>query len=494
MKSDAEVRLMIRERTKGKTLEQAAARANMHVETARKYVRAGQLPSQLKQPRTHRTRPNPFADEWPWVVAELARDPALQPKTLFDELCARHPGRYPAVQLRTLQRHIAAWRAAHGPEREVVFAQVHEPGRAAQSDFTRMAGLGVTLAGAPFPHLLYHLVFPYSNVEAVRVCASESFEALAEGLEAALWSLGGVPREHRTDHLSAAMRPLDAAGRREATARYAALLAHYGLAATTNNVGVAHENGDVEQAHHRLKTALDQALRVRGDRDFPDRAAYERFLQDLVRRRNLTRQGRWAEEQATLRPLPALPLAPCRELTARVGRGSTIQVLGHTYSVPSRLIGSAVLVRVRAETLEIYRGAAWLLTLPRLTGDRRQRIDYRHVAWSLARKPGAFAHYRYRDELFPTATFRRAYDALAAGHPARADREYVRVLHLAASTSEAEVEAALALLLEGQGTPTFDAVRDLVRVPGPPAAPPLTPATLDLDRYDRLLAGGGGHD
>lgn len=493
MKTDAEVRRMLQERAKGKTQEQAAARAGMAARTARTYERAGRLPSQLRQPRAYQTRPNPFAEVWPWVEEQLARDPALQATTLFALLCERAPGRYQANQVRTLQRHIAAWRASHGPEREVIFPQVHRPGEAAQSDFTRMADLGVTLGGAPFPHLAFHLVLTYSNVEAVHVCPSESFEALAEGLEACLWRLGGVPRQHRTDHLAAAIRPLDSAGQAEATARYAALLAHYGLAPTVNNAGVAHENGDVEQAHHRFKQAVDQALRVRGSRDFRDRAAYEHFLQELVRRRNLTRQARFAEEREALRPLPAAPLAPCRELRVPVSRFSTIQVLGNAYSVPSRLIGSTLLVRVRAEALELYRGTAHLLTLPRLLGRQQHRVDYRHVIWSLVRKPGAFAGYRYRDDLFPTLTFRRAYDALAAAVPGRADREYVRVLHLAASRSEAEVEAALALLLEQGATPTFDAARDLVQPPGPPAVPALTPPALDFGVYDRLLAGGGDH-
>jgi transcriptional regulator with XRE-family HTH domain len=493
MKSDAEVRLYMKERSKGRTQEQAAAKAGMSVRAARRYEQLRQFPSQLKQPRAHRTRPNPFADDWPWVVEQLARDPALQAKTLFGLLCERHPGRYAPMQLRTLQRHVANWRLEHGPEREVIFPQVHRPGVAAQSDFTHMDRLAVSLGGVPFPHLLFHLVFVYSNVEAVRVCFAESFEALVEGLEGALWALGGVPRQHRTDHLGAAIRPLDSAGQAQARERYAAVMRHYGLEPTTNTLGVAHENGDVEQAHHRFKEAADQALRARGSRDFRDRASYEQFLQELVRRRNATRAARWVEEQAALRPLPATPLAPCREVVARVSRFSTVHILRNTYSVPARLIGATLLVRVRAETLELYRGTAKLLTLPRLPGHGRQRIDYRHVVWSLVRKPGAFANYRYHDDLFPTVTFRRAYDALATGRPERADREYVRVLHLAAGTSEAEVEAALLLLLEQGTPPTLDAVRELVRAPGPAAVPALTVAPLDLGVYDRLLGGEGGH-
>jgi hypothetical protein len=492
MKRDAEVLQMFKERAKGRTQTQAAARTGMSVRTVRTYEHAGKLPSQLQQPRRYRTRPNPFAAVWPWVVSQLERDAALQGTTLFALLVAREPGRYQDGQLRTLQRQIARWRAEHGPAQEVHFPQVHQPGAAAQADFTHMADLGVTLGGGAFPHLLFHLVFVYSNVEAVQVCFSETFEALAEGIEASLWQLGGVPRTHRTDHLSAAIKPLDAAGRAEAKDRYLALLRHYGLEPTTNTLGEAHENGDVEQAHYRFKQAVDQALRVRGSREFADRAAYHRFLQNLVKQRNLRRSARWAEEQAALRPLPRAPLELCREVRAPVSRFSTLQVLRNTYSVPSRLIGTTVLVRIRAEVLEVYLGTSHLLSMPRLLGHGQHRIDYRHVIWSLVRKPGAFAHYRYRDDLFPSLPFRRAYDALVASHPERADRHYVRLLHLAASTSEADVEMALTLLLDQRTVPTFDAVRDLIRLPSTTQVPVLTSAVLDLGIYDRLLGARAG--
>jgi hypothetical protein len=487
MKTDAEVHLMLRERKNGKTLEQAAARANMSVPTARKYLRSAKFPSALRHARDYRTRPNPFSADWPWVERMLQRDPALQAKTLFALLCERHPDRYTERQLRTFQRHVASWRALHGPEKDVIFEQVHIPGRLAQSDFTHMDDLAITLGGAPFPHLLFHLVLTYSNVEAISLCFSESFEALAEGLEFCLWQLGGVPQQHRTDNLSAAVQTIEPDGTRRWTDRYLGLMTHYGLTPTTNTPGEAHENGDVEQSHFRFKQAVDQALRVRGSRDFADRATYTHWLQELVRKRNGTRQARWTEELAALRPLPKTPLHPCRELPVRVTRFSTIRVLHNTYSVPSRLIDTTLTVRIRAEVLELYVGTVCALTLPRLHGRFQARIDYRHLIWSLLRKPGAFAHYRFRDELFPTTAFRVAYDTLVAQQPSRADKDYLRVLHLAASTSEADVEAALVLLAESQTAPTFDAVRELVRRPEGVVLPALVRPPLDLHIYDRLL-------
>jgi cellulose biosynthesis protein BcsQ len=206
VKKDTEIRLYLQERKKGMTQRVAAARAGIGERTARKYERAGALPSQRKRRHEWKTRIDPFEEDWPWVVGELERDPALQGSTLFALLCERHPGRYRSTQVRTLQRHIQQWRVLHGPEREVMFAQQHVPGERGQSDFTHMKDLAVTLVGHPFAHLLHHLVLTYSNVEAVSICFSESFEALAEGIEHALWQLGGVPAQHRTDHLTAAIQ------------------------------------------------------------------------------------------------------------------------------------------------------------------------------------------------------------------------------------------------------------------------------------------------
>jgi transposase len=487
MKKDTEVKLLMQERRKGTPQRLAAARAGMSERTARKYEQAGQLPSQVKRPHTWNTRTDPFEQDWSWVVIQLDRDPALQASTLFALLCEQHPDRYRPTQVRTLQRHIARWRALQGPDKEVIFAQQHIPGERAQSDFTHMEDLEVTIAGEAFPHMVYHFVLTYSNLEAVSLCFSETFEALAEGIEKALWHLGGVPQQHRTDHLSAAVRRLDKSNQEDWTERYRSLMAHYGMQPTWNNTGIAHENGDVEQSHHHFKQAVDQALRVRGTRDFASRSAYEHFLQDLVYKRNQTRSSQATQEREHLRPLPATPLAPCKEVRVTVSRFSTIHVDSNVYSVPSRLIGTMVMIRVRAETLEGYVGPSSVFHLPRLVGKHRHRIDYHHIIWSLVRKPGAFAAYHYREELFPTTTFRLAYDRLVTDWPKRASNEYVRILHLAATISETEVETALSLLLDAKTLPTFVAVRDLVRAPQPSAVPQVQAPTLDLSPYDQLI-------
>src|SRR5438552_135768 len=487
MKKDTEVKLLMQERRQGTAQRLAAARAGMSERTARKYEQAGQLPSHLKRPHTWATRTNPFEDHWPWVIAQLERDPALQGSTLFALLCEQHPGCYRPTQIRTLQRHIARWRAVHGPEHEVIFEQRHQPAERAQSDFTHMEDLGVTIAGEPFPHMVYHFVLTYSNVEAASICFSETFEALAEGIEKALWQIGGVPQQHQTDHLSAAVRQLRQPEKEDWTVRYKGLMAHYGMQPTWNNVSIAHENGDVEQSHHRFKEAVDQALRVRASRDFATRAAYEHFVQNLVHKRNQTRAEKFSAEKTTLRPLPSRELAPCKELQVVVSQFSTITVATNRYSVPSRLMGTTILVRVRSEHLEGYVGTARVFEIPRLIGKHHHRIDYHHIIHSLVRKPGAFAAYRYQDDLFPTTTFRQAYDRLVTGGSERADRDYVRILHLAATTSEAEVETALQIVLEAGKLPSFVTVRDLVQIPTMPTIPALSTPDLNLAAYDQLI-------
>src|SRR5271169_3025541 len=163
-----------------------------------------------------------------------------------------------------------------GPRREAVLAQRHLPGGLGESAFTYMNELGVTIGGQSFTHMLYHFVLTYSNWEALTLCYSESFESLSEGLQNALWELGGVPERHRTDRLSAAVA--NTSKRDEFTLRYRSLLEHYGLWAERTNPDSGHENGDVEQRHHRFKRAVDQALMLRGSRDFADIKAYRQFL------------------------------------------------------------------------------------------------------------------------------------------------------------------------------------------------------------------------
>lgn len=477
----------------GNPLSRAAAAAGMSEPTARKYARTGLMPSSLKEPRTWRTRPDPYAEVWGEVEALLAQDAALEAKTIWMALNERHGGRFSVGQLRTLQRRLNAWRAKAGPAREVFFPQVRSPGEQVQSDFTDMRELAITIGAEPFPHLLYHFVLSYSNWEWVSICPSESFESLSAGLQGALWRLGGVPAEHRTDNLSAATHELAESRGRDFTARYRELLEHYGLRGSRNFPGNAHENGDVESANGHLKHAIDQRLRLRGTREFDSRASYEGFLHSCVAARNVTRSERLQEERAHLRALPSRALPAHQEFYASVSRSSVIRVGKHRYMVPSRLIGRRLLVRLHAESVELdYRGERVAVMERQTHGDY---LDYRHIIHSLVRKPGAFRRYAFREALFPTVSFRRAYDALLAADDGGADLQYVRILHLAASDGEGAVDAVIAELLGKEELPLYEIVRERLRgvrtAGGVPDVPLRAP---DLTRYDRLLSTGAAND
>jgi hypothetical protein len=221
------------------SVEAASAKSGMDSKTARKYLHDRRLPSEMQQKHTWRTRPDPFAETWEEIRQLLTIEPELQPKTLFEHLQRTYPGRFQDGQVRTLRRRIKYWRATEGPPREVFFAQEHRPGELCQSDFTHCRDLGVTINGQTFPHLIYHFVLTYSKWETGTVCYSESFESLSEGLQNALWELGGVPLEHRTDRLSAAVNNL--VDTREFTRAYEGLLRHYRLHGQKTQAGHANE-------------------------------------------------------------------------------------------------------------------------------------------------------------------------------------------------------------------------------------------------------------
>jgi hypothetical protein len=463
----------------------AATKAGMGEKAARKYLRSGLLPSQMKEPRDWRTREDPFADVWPEAEALVKDAPRLEALTIFQELQRRYPGQFQDGQLRTLQRRIRIWRGLYGPDSEVFFPQIHQPGIQAQSDFTTMNALEVTLGGLRFPHLLYHLVLPYSNWEYVQVCFSESFESLSAGIQNALWFLGRVPAgHHRTDNLSAAT--FKGEERREFNEAYTALMRHYGMKPTKNQSGKSHENGDVEQSHYRVKERVDQALLLRGSRDFISRGEYEAFLRKIFCDRNLGRSKRLQEELAVMNPLPAHRLNDYREFTVPVSSWSTIHVAKNAYSVPSRLMKYEVMVRLHAERVEIHFAGQRVVEMERLRGQGKARINYRHVIGSLVRKPGAFENYRYREEMFPSTVFRQAYDEIQRDDPRHASRRYLKILEWAATHSESAMEQSLRLLLDAGEDLDFGRLAEMSECPVEKPLDIHIPLP-DMQAYDSLL-------
>jgi hypothetical protein len=475
----------------GKTQAAAAAAAGMSLRTAREWD-TGPAPSATKQLRDWRTRPDPFAAVWTTEVEPLLQrdlQGVLEAKIVLELLRTKHPDQFPSGQARTLQRRFREWRALHGPEPEVFFEQVAVPGREAAIDFTHGTDLGVTIAGEPLPHLLFEFVLSYSHWTWVAVAFGETFEALAAGVQGALWALGAVPAVLRSDNLSAATHELKQSNGRDLTRRFRAVLDHYGLRSSRITPGRAHENGVAEQAHRRLKSLVAQALLVRGHAAFADLAAYEAFVQEVVAHwRNRPAAERLAEERPAFHALPTAAIPSYTTYWPVVRRWSTIRVAHRTYSVPATLMGHTVEARVHPNVVEVRYRDQVVQTMPRLRGEDEHRIDYRHVIGWLVRKPGAFARYRYREDLYPSVIFRRGYDALVRAYGERADVEYLRILHLAATAGESRVADALTALVDQAGG--FDYVTVQARVaPRVSTIPVVHIPPPDLRVYDALRTG-----
>ena len=488
MIQDRQVKKLHRLLSSGKTLVESALRTGMSERTARKYRSMEQLPSETRAPRTYRTRHDPLESVWPSIEEQLVASPELQAKTLLEWLCREHPGVYDQSHLRTLQRRIKQWRGRSGPAKEVFFSQVHHAGDLSASDFSDMSWLDITIAGQHHAHMVYHFVLTYSNWEAITVCYSESFESLSEGLQNALHRLGGTPRRHRTDRLSAAVN--NQCDRREFTGRYQALMQHYSVAIEKTQPRSPNENGDVESSHRGFKTAVDQALMLRGSREFPGLESYKEFLQSIVDSRNASRGKQVTEDLAALRSLPPSRLESIRTERVRVRSGSLIQVGRNMYSVHSRLIGEQVEARIHMDHIEIWYAQQCVDRFPRLRGGEKHLVNYRHIIDWLVRKPGAFENYRYQDSLFPTTNFRMAYDALREHHGERGSaKEYLTILHLAARQSESQVDAVLRELLAGSERLSASRVQQIVQsdLSQPSSPTDVSVEPICLASFDSLL-------
>ncbi len=475
----------------------AADKAGFSERTARRIDRDPGLPSQRKTPRPWRTRKDPLEGLWDEVVVPmLEANPSLMAVTLLEDLQDRFgDDLVPDSVRRTLERRVRQWRALHGPGQEVFFPQNHPPGQRALSDFTDGQALRITVSGVPLAHRIYHFRLANSGWEhAEVVLGGESFTALSAGLQNALWRLGGVPKEHRTDSLSAAFRNLTRDQQEDLTKRYEAVCQHYGMVASRNNPGEAHENGTIEAAHGHLKRRIDQALKRRGSRDFETLEDYRTFLSDLIDRHNSRRQRQVAAECAVLAPLPQHRTTDYTEATAVVSRNSTIAVGKVTYSVPSRLIGETLHIHLFDNRLEAFLGPNLVFQTERRrqTGTRRTHaVNYRHVIGTLRRKPQAFRNYVFQDALFPREEYRKAWEVLdAALAPRDACKAIVGLLDLAASNAcEADLASYLATCLDAGQVPDLEAARARF---GPPSQAAEVAQSVHVQApvaadYDRLL-------
>lgn len=491
--TDTQVRIAMRERSRGKTQEQAAAKANLRSrQTVAKYEYLEEYPSELKKPRPYRTHADAFEEDWPEIEEMLAQAPELEAKALFEWLCEQKPDKYRAGQMRTFQRRVGRWRGLNQSQ-VASLEQTRLPGESIQLDGTWMTELKVTIQGQLFKHLFIHCVLPYSNWEWGRVAQSESLSAVRLALQSSLRKLGYAPESVQTDNSAAATRRLGVAEERAEgqlrgyTVAYVQLLEHYGLKPASTHVRSPNENGDVESQNGALKRAVEQQLLLRGSRDFDDIDAYEAFLFQVMEKRNRGRQVRLDEEIAMMKPVTATPLATSVVQKVTVSRSSLIRVLKKTYSLPTSLMGREVTVHIQEWTVDVYYAGQWVERLPRVIGAQTHHINYRHMIDSLLRKPGGFRNYRFRDDLFPRRVFRQAWEQLQQWHsPRRADLLYLQILHLAARTLEDNVALALELLVQNDQPWSVEDVKQLLE-PQPIPVPLLASGTVELRQYDQLL-------
>jgi hypothetical protein len=487
--TDSQTRLYMKSR-QNHSLTVSAAKAGISTPTAYRIEIDPRLPSQKTMPRGRR-RPDPLANVWESEIVPMVQAaPGVRAIAIFEEISRRHPD-LPMGVRRTLERRVARWRALNGPTRDVMFRQEHPPGRMGLSDFTDMNDLGVVIASVLLPHRIYHFRLAFSGFEYAHVVlGGESFVALAEGLQNALWALGGVPEQHRSDSLSAAFRNVTRDTKEDLTRRYEELCAHYGMMPTRNNLGVAHENGSIESSHGHLKKMLTDELLLRGSRDFADLAAYRRFVDEVVGRRNARNRKRIEIERGALRPLPERRTTDYEEAHVYVTSNGGFLLRRVFYTVPSRLIGHHLNVHLHDDRLECFLGSTQIITLRRGRPDSNKHahvVDYRHVIHALRKKPMALLNLVYRDQLFPHPAYKRAFEALLANEGEKnACRTTVGLLALAHDRAcETELADAIAAALDAGEMPNLDRLRERF-APDHTAIPEVIVAVPPLSAYDEL--------
>jgi hypothetical protein len=486
----SEMFLLLRE---AESVASIARRLKMGEKTVRKYRDAEQLPSQIERAeRSYRTREDPLSEFWDEIEALLQNDHRLKPYAILDWLKQKYnpPEGEPRVNdsiRRTLERRIQSWKLLQGVEQEVKFPQIHHPGDVIAFDFVVMNTLNITLGGKPFDHMLFHAVFTYSNWEYVHLCHSESFEALSAGLQDALHLAGGVPRRVRSDSLSAAVNNLS--NDKEFATAYRDLLGHYGVKGHRINVRKPHENGDVESSHGHFKDILDQALRLRGSRDFASTDDYMSFVRQIVGRRNASREKRFLEEIAAFRSLPAQRRGTSTSIFVSVKSDSVIRVKRNAYSVNSKYIGLEFEIRIHQDHLELLYRNECVERMPRQFGFGKEDIDFRHVIDSLIRKPGAFINYKYVNHMYPTTRFRMAYDQLLkTTTEASAVKQYLKLLYAAKHEGLDLVDDTLRwFLTQGQAIKADDVLKAIASKHQLPAPTAVNVEAPDLSTFDSLL-------
>ena len=470
----------------------AAAKAGISERSARR-IDKNELQPKAGQPRTWRTRKDPLVKVWDDIVVPiLSNDPSVTAVGIFDYLCENHADKFDTRSRRTLERRIKKWRHLYGPPKEVMFLQTHPLGALGIADFTYYK-TAITINGEPLEHRLFHYRMPASGWSFVQVIyGGESFVAFSDALQNAFIAAQGVPKELRTDSLSAAYKNREQ--KEDFTQRFKELAAHYSFTASRNNRGVAHENGAIEAAHRHLKAQIEQAIKMRGSNDFESRKQYERFVDGLVQRRNRRIHDNYLREKRQLQPLPRNKSVNYSERYVSVSRSSTVSIKRVTYTVPSQLIGSRLLARVYDNKIELFLGCELALTLERVYGAQGRRrvrsVNYKHVIDALVKKPRAFRQSQLRDDLLPNDNYRLIWQYVDENlSPDKACYYIVKLLYLAKrGDCERQLEQFVTQGIQSGQLPSMRKCEQLF-LPAVADIPEIHVVQHSLKAYDVLIGG-----
>lgn len=448
---------------KTKNFNKATLKGEMSEKTARKYLyKENRLPGEIKvdqPPRQYLTRQSPFVDIEDEIKEVLkTTDGAIIALELFRYFQEKYPEKYSDNLLRSFQRFVKNWKVTEGPGQEIYFPQQYYCGEFAQSDFVHLGKFNIRINGSLYDGLLYHYALLFSKWEYVELCVSESFESLSSGFQNAVFASGGVPQKHQTDSLTAAVNK--DCNREEFTERYKSLLRYYKIKGQHTNPRCPNEDGTIEQLHRHFASHLKHALKMRGNSYFSSEKELETFIKNICKRRNSFRKDKLSSDRKKLHALPLKKLDAVKKIKVFVSKYSTINVAKKTYSVPSKLIGETILVRLFAKKIELWLGQKLIDTFDRVHGKTNHKINYRHVVKWLVRKPGAFRNYRYKSDMFPTTYYRMAFDWLEEKQPVNATKTYLKILELAAFDSETKVNNILNSMLDSNAEIIYEKVKE----------------------------------
>lgn len=471
-----------------------AKECDVDPKTVHRYV--DQQPGSRSVKKTRRAYKTRVAAEfeafWPEIEQLLNGDNELKPYAILEHMIEIHEDSFSSTWKRTLERRVADWKITNGVGKDISFSQIHKPGDVLAIDFTDLSKLGVRIGSELMVSnfLAFHATLTYSNWEYAEHCRSESFEALASGVQNAFLSLGGVTTRVRFDSMSAAVNNLSTDY--EFRSNWKSLLDHFGTQAHRINVRSPNENGDCESSHGHLKDYLDQKLRLRGNRDFENIEQWQEFLSQCVAKHNKKRSAETAKDREKLAPFPKTFFPVFTTQDSNVKSNCIVRIKQNDYCIPSCYIDKKVHLRIYSDRIELWYAGNQKLEMPRLIGKNQVFFDFRYVIDRLIRKPGAFENYRYREQLYPTLNFRHAFDAACTQNGDRIGiRIYLRLLYLAKHVGLERVDQELAMALSSRSQIDAKAIESkLQHAPTiPESFHDVDPKveTPDLDDYNQLL-------